>query len=85
MSRTVKITISMPEDRMEQIECERHVRSESRSQLVRAAVEQMLRERRQQANVERYIQAYQEHPVTDEEGATAARLGQSVWAETPWE
>lgn len=85
LGRTVKVTISLPEDLLTRIERERHERSASRSALVRVALEEMLHERQRRVDVEQYIRGYEEHPETAEEVVAAERMSQSVWGEAPWE
>ena len=85
MSRSVKVTISLPSDMLDQIERKRLERNETRSEFLRAAVEQTFRERREQGNRERYISGYQELPESDEEIAAAERLSRLALTAEPWE
>lgn len=81
----VKIAISLPAEVLAEVERERQVTGESRSEFFRLAVERRLRDERRRVDVEQYVRAYQEHPESDEEVAIAGALGTAVLAAEPWE
>jgi metal-responsive CopG/Arc/MetJ family transcriptional regulator len=85
MEHSVKVTISIPADILGEIEQGRKERRETRSAFIRAAIEHVVRERRTQGDIERYIRGYQEHPESDDEIASAEQLSRAVLAEEPWE
>jgi metal-responsive CopG/Arc/MetJ family transcriptional regulator len=83
--RAVKIAISLPAAVLAEVERERRVAGESRSEFFRLAVERRLRDERRREDVERYVRAYQEQPEDEEEIASARALGAAVLASEPWE
>lgn len=85
MRKVAKIAISLPEDFLEVIEKERKDKGESRSEFFRRAIEALLRQQRQRAAVEQYMQGYQQMPETPKEIQAAHRAGAAVLAEEPWE
>ena len=85
MARAVKVTISLPGDMLEQIEQERRARHETRSEFVRAMVEETFRGRHEQDKRARYVRGYEQGPETAEEIAAADRLGCRVPSAEPWE
>ncbi len=82
--KTAKIAISLPEDLLQDIEKERRVRGESRSEFFRRAVETLLNLERERELDEQYIRGYTELPETAEEVAWA-QAGLAALAEVPWE
>ena len=85
MAKVVKIAISLPHDLLQAAEDERKVRGESRSEFVRHALETHLREARERADVERYIQAYRDYPETEEELAWVHQVSLETLAQEPWD
>lgn len=84
MQTSVKVTISLPTNLLDQIEEERKGRGETRSEVIRGAIEQVFRERREQSERDRYIIGYEECPESDEEIALADHLSRSAFAADPW-
>ena len=80
MARTAKVTISLPGAMLEQIEQERRERNETRSEFVRAMVEETFRGRQEQDKRARYVGGYEQCPEAAEEIAAADRLGCQVLA-----
>jgi metal-responsive CopG/Arc/MetJ family transcriptional regulator len=80
-----KIAISLPDDVLEDIERERTVTGESRSEFLRRAVRTLLHHLREQEAVERYVKGYQEQPDTEEERTVVASTSRRAMAENPWE
>jgi len=85
MYKSSKIAISLPADMLEVVEKERVAKGESRSEFFRRAVEALLRQQREHAEVERYVQGYQKVPESDEEVEAAHRAGSAILTEEPWE
>ena len=85
MSKTSKIAISLPVDMLEVVEKERMAKGESRSQFFRRAVEALLRQQREHADVESYMQGYQKVPESVEEVEAAHRAGSAILTGEPWE
>lgn len=80
-----KIAISLPDEVFEVIEKEREATGESRSEFLRRAVETLIRKKKEQEEIERYIRGYQQYPETDEEIAFAKFASLQALAENPWE
>ncbi len=85
MPKTSKIAISLPQEMLTAVEKEREESGESRSQIFRRAVELLLRQRKEREMSERYLQAYQEMPESQEEIRAARRAASSILAEEPWQ
>ncbi|MBI4289434.1 MAG: ribbon-helix-helix protein, CopG family [Chloroflexi bacterium] len=85
MNKVAKIAISLPKETLDAIEKEREATGESRSELLRRAVEAFLRERRQSEAIERYVRGYREHPETAAEVAAARAMGAAALAEEAWD
>ena len=85
MSKISKIAISLPEDMLEIVEKERVAKGESRSEFFRRAVEALLRQQREHAEVERYVQGYQKMPESAKEVEAAHRAGSAILAGELWE
>jgi len=85
LSKTSKIAISLPENMLEAVEKERMAKGESRSEFFRRAVEAFLRQQRERAEVERYVQGYRKMPESAEEIEAAHRAGSAILAGEPWE
>lgn len=85
MPKTAKIAISLPEDILKEVERERKASGESRSELFRRAVEMLLRRKREQAESERYVRAYEQIPETREEIDAARAAASSILAGEAWQ
>ena len=83
MSRSAKISISVPDDLLRDVERMRSDSRETRSDFFRRAAESLLRQELEREAVERYIQGYHAHPESDDEEAWA-RLGESQIARGEW-
>ena len=84
MRKTARITISLQEDLLQDIERESRASGETRSEFLRRAVEALLRRERQREAIEQYIQGYSQHPETQEELGWVEASSQEVLAEYPW-
>jgi len=84
MAKIAKITISIPEEVLNAVETERKESGESRSQVIRRAIELLLRQRKEQELSEQYIQAYRQMPETEEEVKAARQAAISILAEESW-
>lgn len=84
MAHSVKVTISLPQSWLPEIERERARRKQSRSAFFRHAIDRMLSERRRGEEIERYIEGYRRTPETSAEVEEAQRLGASVLGQEPW-
>ncbi len=83
-SKVAKISVSLPRDFVERIDRPQEELGETRSELVRAAVEQLLRNEQERADVAQWIRSYKEQPQTEEElGFAEAAL--AAWADLPWD
>jgi metal-responsive CopG/Arc/MetJ family transcriptional regulator len=90
MGRAAKVTISLPEGVLDQVERERNARDETRSEFILRAVEDYLRRERERRDVEQYIRGYQEFPEAADEELMAwveagyAGLAHAFRDEEPW-
>jgi metal-responsive CopG/Arc/MetJ family transcriptional regulator len=83
MGRTAKISISLPDDVLRDVEQARSASHETRSDFFRRAAVTLLHQNREKEAVERYIQGYLAHPETSEE-ETWAKIGENRLAEGQW-
>lgn len=83
MGRSAKISISMPDTLLRQVELTCAGSRETRSEFFRRAAESLLREVRERDAVERYVQGYLAHPEFDGEAAWA-KVGEAQLAEREW-
>jgi metal-responsive CopG/Arc/MetJ family transcriptional regulator len=84
MNKTAKIAISLPEKTLDEVEKERKVSGESRSEFFRRAVESLLKKEQESKEAALYIKGYRAMPETAGEVDAVNRLGESVLAEEPW-
>jgi len=80
-----KVTISLSNDTLQAIERVRRTRRQSRSEFIRQAVEQVLREEQEQQAIARYLEGYRQQPEIAEEVQAIHRMGSPVLVEEPWE
>ncbi len=83
MTTVAKISISIPQALLAQIEQERAATGQTRSEFFAKVIKLHLKERQEQELDAAYIKAYQECPETEEELAWT-EIGLSVFAENPW-
>jgi metal-responsive CopG/Arc/MetJ family transcriptional regulator len=79
-----KVSISLPNDLLREVEAHRARSSESRSDFFRRAAEALLRGEREREAIDRYVRGYLGNPEAQEEAAWAAH-GQTRLAQVPWE
>jgi metal-responsive CopG/Arc/MetJ family transcriptional regulator len=84
MNKTSKVAISLPTETLKAVEKERAESGESRSQIIRRAIEIMLRQEKENENIQKYIRGYQDMPETKEEIAAAHYSAEAALAEEPW-
>ncbi len=82
MSKTVTITIELPEEVVQAVEEECRARDESRDVFFRHALDAALPAKREA--VERYIQSYRIYPETAKEIAAAHQASVAILAQEPW-
>lgn len=70
---------------MSRVEEARKESGQSRSELVREAVEAHLRQKREAADAEAYRRGYELFPETEEEIEALDRMGAAVLAALPWD
>ena len=85
MSRTAKVSISLPENVLDAAERERRSTGESRSEFFRRAVEALLKQKREDEAVEQYMAGYLAEPETPYEvdaidGASHETLSGEPWS-----
>lgn len=85
MGKVAKIAISLPEDVFKAIERERKARGESRSEFLRRAAQEVLRQDTEKAAAASYIRSYKEMPETHAEVESVHRAGSAILANEPWE
>lgn len=83
MGRSAKISISLPDELLRDVERLRSGSRETRSDFFRRAAESLLRQDREREAVERYVRGYVANPESDAEEAWA-RLGETRIAEGEW-
>ena len=81
-----KIAISLPDEVLEAVEKERLGRSKvlSRSEFIKRALEQYLRDEIERTLEEQYILGYLEQPETAEESEWLDEVATEVFANNPW-
>ena len=83
MGKSAKISISMPEELLIAVEEVGKDRSESRSEFFRRAAENLLRQERERAKVEQYVQGYIADPESGEDEQWA-KLGEAQLLVSDW-
>jgi len=84
MGKTSKIAISISSDVLDEVEKERKLSGESRSELFRRAVELLLKRRNEQKVSEQYIRAYEHMPENKTEIETVRSAARNILAGEPW-
>ena len=84
MEKTSKIAISIPPDVLKEVEKERKLSGESRSEIFRRAMELLLRRRRELELSKKYMQAYEQTPDSIEEVEAARSSAHSILSREPW-
>lgn len=84
MDKSTKVAISLPERILKEIERERQLSGESRSEFFRRAVEKLLKQEQESKEVERYIRGYCAIPESAEEVEATHRVGAAILAKEPW-
>jgi len=84
MGKTSKIAISISSDVLDEVEKERKLSGESRSEFFRRAVELLLKRRSEQKISEQYIRAYEQMPENETEIETVRSAARNILAGEPW-
>lgn len=84
MPRTAKVAISLPSDVLTELERLRSETGESRSALVQRAIRQLIRDRRREERISRYIEGYRQRPESPAEIEAAERAAIDLFASEPW-
>ena len=84
MGKTEKVAVTIDQRVLRAAEQLRQKTGESRSALVSRALRLLVSDQAHQAEVERYVAAYREHPESDEDAATATRLAAEALKGVPW-
>jgi len=83
MSATAKISISLPAETLRAADRERRLTRETRSEIFRRAVEELVQRRKERQEVDRYVAGYVAEPETAEESWVdelgKERLEQESW------
>ena len=80
-----RVTISLPEEMLGEVETKRRTSGESRSEFFRRAVEELMRREREREAVEQYVRSYRRQPETAEEIAIAESTLSHAMSQNPWE
>jgi metal-responsive CopG/Arc/MetJ family transcriptional regulator len=80
MHTSTKVAISLPEGLLKEIERERKLRGESRSEFFRRATETLLKQEQESKEIEKYIRGYCVMPESIEEVEAAHRIGAATLA-----
>ena len=78
------MSISLPPALLKAIDKRADRVGETRSEVIRGAVEELFKREREKADVEQWIHSYREQPQTEEEAGWAA-VGLGVLIENPWD
>jgi len=85
MPRTVeKVAISVPAELYEELERDRRAEGMGRSEYFVHAVDELLRRKREQARVRKYVQGYTEQPETADDLLSEQGMADAL-AQEPWE
>lgn len=85
MAGSAKIAITLPKEILGALERYRAETGESRSALIALAIERLLRERREERLVRRYVEGYHRRPESEEEIRAAQAAAADLLAMEPWE
>ncbi|MEW6365055.1 MAG: ribbon-helix-helix protein, CopG family [Acidobacteriota bacterium] len=85
MPGSCKLAVSIPADLLASAERRCRRKGESRSALIRRALEALLAGERERYRVRRYVRGYLEQPETGDETAVAHAQAASVLSLEPWE
>jgi metal-responsive CopG/Arc/MetJ family transcriptional regulator len=80
-----KVAVSIPSPLLKAVEAERRRTGETRSELVRKALETLLARRRLDEDERRYAEGYRLYPETDEEVRIIDAAGAAVLSTVPWD
>ncbi len=84
MNKSTKVAISLPERVLKEIERERKLRGESRSEFFRRAAEKLLKQEQESKEIEKYIRGYCVMPESAEEVEAVHRVGAATLVQEPW-
>lgn len=85
MTTSAKVSISLPRDVLERAERERRATGESRSEFFRRAVEEYLKQKQRQLEVDRYVAGYVAEPESNEYERALEEIAGETLAGEPWE
>ena len=85
MARRAKVAVTIDEDLLAQAEAVRRRTGESRSAVFARALRELLGAEEHRRRVDRYVEAYREHPEGADEIALARRQSKRALAKVPWE
>lgn len=82
--KSVRVTISLPEGLLHEVDRRRSATEESRSEFFREAIEEWLRRELEGEANRRYVEGYLKHPETAEEIEAARQGAAATLASEPW-
>ena len=85
MANAEKIAISLPRATVRRIERLRRRSGQSRSALIRQAVERLFRDQEEATRILRYQEGYRKTPETPQEIAAAESAAAELLSQEPWE
>ena len=83
--RASRFTVTIPAEMLEAIDQKLTREEDTRSAVIRRLVEDALREVDEREDVKRWIQAYRDHPQTEEEFGWFDQVSAEHLAEVEWE
>jgi len=82
--KAAKLTISLPLELLDAVARPQEERGENRSETIAHLLDAALRREQEQAEIERYVRGYREHPASDDEVALSDRLALEAANSDPW-
>jgi len=84
VGNSLKIAISLPRETLGELERLRRATGESRSAILRRAIENLGRERDREAKCKRYVEGYARQPEGAAEVAAAEAAAARLLSQEPW-
>jgi metal-responsive CopG/Arc/MetJ family transcriptional regulator len=85
MAETEKVSVTLPKDLIRRVSRVQKQTGESRSGLVRRALQQLLRQQDEAARQRAYVEGYLKMPESAAEAAEAEATATETLASEPWE
>jgi metal-responsive CopG/Arc/MetJ family transcriptional regulator len=85
MTRSAKVSISLPQRLLRTADRQRRLTGESRSEFFRRAAEALLAQQERAKAVQRYREGYLQAPESEAEVSWVAEVSSTALADEPWE